>query len=411
FLESHRSIVQHGISPSRPHTATACTSQGVQATGRFLLPLRHILPAARRNQHLAAAAYPPRRGYSSESASRLGHTGHTHTRVNLENLAGATRPGPTRPRPDGRSRPRPRRSCRPSRIPFPHPPRAAGRLPSCATPPLLWPGTPTAPPHARPAHPHRGGHGRRHLGRRRSAGGAPAPAPLPLARAQAARRHHVRGRGRAPGAAGPRRRLLPARRPPRRLQGRLQVLQGGARARPGRAPPLAALLQARQGRLRRRLPPPRLAPTLLLLPAAASSPSSSSPTALGALALLKSGYKLSKNSAKVVEGFLGLQVHKGFRNGVDALGVVVKVAVIASEVAVWVGGRFWGADDDGRGRCVRFLGLTRTTTLVLAGSAKSEAQVVLFDPGTAVEMEDEGCWLEEDPDPSLLLCLAVPLPA
>lgn len=152
----------------------------------------------------------------------------------------------------------------------------------------------------------------------------------------------------------------------------------------------------------------RLAPTLLLLPAAASSPS---PTALFALALLKSGYKLSKNSAKVVEGFLGLQVHKGFRNGVDALGVVVKVAVIASEVAVWVGGRFWGADDDGRGRSVRFLGLTRTTTLVLAGSAKSEAQVVLFDPGTVVEMEDEGCWLEEDPDPSLLLCLAVPLPA
>ncbi|XP_037418953.1 uncharacterized protein LOC119283573 [Triticum dicoccoides] len=82
----------------------------------------------------------------------------------------------------------------------------------------------------------------------------------------------------------------------------------------------------------------RLAPTLLLLPAAAASPSSSSssPTALFALALLKSGYKLSKNSAKVVEGFLGLQVHKGFRNGVDALGVVVKVAVIASEVVVWV---------------------------------------------------------------------------
>ncbi|KAM3262199.1 hypothetical protein ACQJBY_052726 [Aegilops geniculata] len=153
----------------------------------------------------------------------------------------------------------------------------------------------------------------------------------------------------------------------------------------------------------------RLAPTLLLLPATASSPSS--PTALFALALLKSGYKLSKNSAKVVEGFLGLQVHKGFRNGVDALGVVVKVAVIASEVAIWVGGRFWGADDDGRGRSVRFLGLTRTTTLVLAGSAKSEAQVVLFDPGTAVEMDDEGCWLEEHPDPSLLLCLAVPLPA
>lgn len=154
----------------------------------------------------------------------------------------------------------------------------------------------------------------------------------------------------------------------------------------------------------------RLAPTLLLLPAAASSPSS--PTALAVLALLKSGYKLSKNSAKVVEGFLGLQVHKGFRNGVDALGVVVKVAVIASEVAVWVGGRFWGADD-GRGRCVRLLGFARPGgSLVLAGSgsAKSEARVVLFDPGTVVEMDDEGCWLE-DPDPSQLLCLAVPLPA
>ncbi|KAE8791139.1 hypothetical protein D1007_34586 [Hordeum vulgare] len=153
----------------------------------------------------------------------------------------------------------------------------------------------------------------------------------------------------------------------------------------------------------------RLAPTLLLLPA------SSSPTALAALALLKSGYKLSKNSAKVVEGFLGLQVHKGFRNGVDALGVVVKVAVIASELAVWVGASFWpgaGGDDDERGRRLRLLGFTRPGgSLVLAGPAKSDAQLVLFDHGTVVEMDDEGCCLGEDPDPSqLLLCLAMPLP-
>ncbi|KAM3295392.1 hypothetical protein ACQJBY_037961 [Aegilops geniculata] len=47
--------------------------------------------------------------------------------------------------------------------------------------------------------------------------------------------------------------------------------------------------------------------------------------------------------------------------------------------------------------------------LVLAGSAKSEAKVVLFDPGTVVEMDEEGCWLE-DPEPSQLLCLTVPLP-
>ncbi|PNT78239.1 uncharacterized protein LOC100822615 [Brachypodium distachyon] len=143
--------------------------------------------------------------------------------------------------------------------------------------------------------------------------------------------------------------------------------------------------------------------TPLLLPAAASS----SPTAFAALALLKSGYKLSKNSAKVVEGFLGLQVHKGFRNGVDALGVVVKVAVIASELAVWVGGRCWGRDG-GHERCVRFVGFTRPGGLVLAGCSKAEAQVLLFDPG-AVEMDDEGCWLE-DSEFSELLCLAVPVP-
>uniref|UniRef100_M8BE95 Uncharacterized protein n=1 Tax=Aegilops tauschii TaxID=37682 RepID=M8BE95_AEGTA len=58
---------------------------------------------------------------------------------------------------------------------------------------------------------------------------------------------------------------------------------------------------------------------------------------------------------------------------------------------------------------LRFFGLSRPGSLVLAGSAKSEAKVVLFDPGTVVEMDEEGCWLE-DPEPSQLLCLTVPLP-
>ncbi|KAB8090120.1 hypothetical protein EE612_015205 [Oryza sativa] len=59
-----------------------------------------------------------------------------------------------------------------------------------------------------------------------------------------------------PARAG--RRLVPARRGPRGVQGRLQVLQGRAHARPRRAPPFPPLRQAPQGRLRRRLaPPPR----------------------------------------------------------------------------------------------------------------------------------------------------------
>uniref|UniRef100_A0A0A9HFB2 Uncharacterized protein n=1 Tax=Arundo donax TaxID=35708 RepID=A0A0A9HFB2_ARUDO len=146
------------------------------------------------------------------------------------------------------------------------------------------------------------------------------------------------------------------------------------------------------------------AASLLRLATAAPIPAAS-PASVAVLAILKSSYKLSKNTSKIVEGFLGLQVHKGFRNGVDALGVVVKVAVIASEVAVWVGGRFWGG---GRGRCVRFLGFTRPTSLVLLGCSKSEPQVVLLDPGI-VEMYGEGCQLEEQ-GPSELLSLAVPVP-
>ncbi|KAK3150435.1 hypothetical protein QOZ80_3AG0233100 [Eleusine coracana subsp. coracana] len=147
------------------------------------------------------------------------------------------------------------------------------------------------------------------------------------------------------------------------------------------------------------------AASLLRLLATAAPVPATSPAGVAVLAVLKSGYKLSKNTSKIVEGFLGLQVHKGIRNVVDALGVVVKVAVITSEVAVWFGFRCWG---DGRGSCVRFLGFTRPTSLVLLGCSKSEPQVVLPDPGI-VELDGVGYQLEQ-PGGSELLSLAVPVP-
>lgn len=148
------------------------------------------------------------------------------------------------------------------------------------------------------------------------------------------------------------------------------------------------------------------AASLLRLAAAAPTAlSAASPAGVAVLAVLKSSYKLSKNTSKIIEGFLGLQVHKGFRNGIDALGVVVKVAVIASEVAVLVGGQFWGR---GRGSCVRFIGFARPARLVLLGCGKSEPQALLFDP-VIIDMAAEGCGFEERGG-SELLSLAVPVP-
>ncbi|TVU48450.1 hypothetical protein EJB05_08087, partial [Eragrostis curvula] len=146
--------------------------------------------------------------------------------------------------------------------------------------------------------------------------------------------------------------------------------------------------------------------SLLRLAATAAPIPAASPAGVAVLAVLKSGYKLSKNSYKIVEGFLGLQVHKGFRNGVDALGVVVKVAVIASEVAVWAGVQWWGG---GRGRCVRFLSFSRPTSLVLVGCSRSQPQAVLLEP-ELVDMDGgEGYQLEQR-GASELLSLAVPVP-
>ncbi|KAJ1298870.1 hypothetical protein BS78_01G486800 [Paspalum vaginatum] len=150
------------------------------------------------------------------------------------------------------------------------------------------------------------------------------------------------------------------------------------------------------------------AASLLRLAAAAPALPAASHGGLAVLAVLKSSYKLSKNTSKIVEGFLGLQVHKGFRNGIDALGVVVKVAVIASEVALWVGGHFWGFGGCGT-CCVRSHGFPRPGRLVLLGCSKTQPQVVLFDP-VVVDMDAEGCESEEERGGTELLSLAVPCP-
>ncbi|WVZ55395.1 hypothetical protein U9M48_006058 [Paspalum notatum var. saurae] len=156
------------------------------------------------------------------------------------------------------------------------------------------------------------------------------------------------------------------------------------------------------------------AASLLRLAAAAPALPAASHGGVAVLAVLKSSYKLSKNTSKIVEGFLGLQVHKGFRNGIDALGVVVKVAVIASEVAVWVGGQFWGFGGRGTACRVRVLGGSASPgRLVLLGCTKSQPQVVLFDDPVVVDMDAaEGCQLQfqEERGGPELLSLAVPVP-
>jgi hypothetical protein len=89
------------------------------------------------------------------------------------------------------------------------------------------------PPHTARRHATRRARARgcgRHLRARRSLWGVPARRPLPLPRAQGAGGRHVRRR--ALDAADTRHRLLPGRRHPSRVQGRLQVVQGGPQARP-----------------------------------------------------------------------------------------------------------------------------------------------------------------------------------
>ncbi|WOL09946.1 hypothetical protein Cni_G18700 [Canna indica] len=50
------------------------------------------------------------------------------------------------------------------------------------------------------------------------------------------------------------------------------------------------------------------------------------------IGFLKGGYQVSKNSAKVIEGFVGLQLNSAVKDGLDALGLLVKAATVGREV-------------------------------------------------------------------------------
>ncbi|RRT59721.1 hypothetical protein B296_00005848 [Ensete ventricosum] len=54
------------------------------------------------------------------------------------------------------------------------------------------------------------------------------------------------------------------------------------------------------------------------------------------IGFLKGGYKVSKNTAKVLEGFVGLQLNSALRDGIDALGLLVKAATVGREIKRWL---------------------------------------------------------------------------
>ncbi|URD81022.1 hypothetical protein MUK42_02849 [Musa troglodytarum] len=54
------------------------------------------------------------------------------------------------------------------------------------------------------------------------------------------------------------------------------------------------------------------------------------------MGFLKGGYKLSKNTAKVLEGFVGFQLNSGLRDGIDALGLLVKAATVGRQIKRWL---------------------------------------------------------------------------
>lgn len=53
------------------------------------------------------------------------------------------------------------------------------------------------------------------------------------------------------------------------------------------------------------------------------------------IGFLKGGYKVSKNTAKVLEGFVGFQLNSALRDGIDALGLLVKAATVGREIKRW----------------------------------------------------------------------------
>ncbi|XP_074560557.1 uncharacterized protein LOC141816707 [Curcuma longa] len=54
------------------------------------------------------------------------------------------------------------------------------------------------------------------------------------------------------------------------------------------------------------------------------------------MGVLKGGYKISKNCAKVMEGFVGLQLNSALREGIDALGLIVRATTVGKEIKRWL---------------------------------------------------------------------------
>ncbi|KAG6481736.1 hypothetical protein ZIOFF_058357 [Zingiber officinale] len=54
------------------------------------------------------------------------------------------------------------------------------------------------------------------------------------------------------------------------------------------------------------------------------------------IGVLKGGYNISKNCAKVLEGVVGLQLNSALREGIDALGLIVRATTVGKEIKRWL---------------------------------------------------------------------------
>ncbi|KAJ6833575.1 uncharacterized protein M6B38_337815 [Iris pallida] len=108
------------------------------------------------------------------------------------------------------------------------------------------------------------------------------------------------------------------------------------------------------------------------------------------------GYKLSKNLARVLEGVVGLQLDSTVRRGIDALGLAAKASAIVREVCRPQRSR----SQLGFRRGVRRSGRIslRCERLDFYGNLVGERDVAVVD-GEALKVSS----------PSELLCLAIPL--
>ncbi|XP_042454228.1 uncharacterized protein LOC122038510 isoform X1 [Zingiber officinale] len=84
-----------------------------------------------------------------------------------------------------------------------------------------------------------------------------------------------------------------------------------------------------------KLPPAERAKLKACLGAASLLKHTRSPLLAGGslgVGFLKGGYNISKNCVKVLEGFIGLQLNSAVREGIDALGLAVRVATVGKEI-------------------------------------------------------------------------------